>query len=175
MVTAGWEESVLRRRRGCLHITCLTGRCGERWRDTRFNARCWGPPSHPCQLPPFESLVTSRNILILYIEWMNKVLLYSIGNYIHYPVINHNRKEYEKEYIYGTSLVVQWLRICLPMQGTWVRSLVWEDPTCHGATKPMHHNYWACEPQLLKPACLQPVLRDKRSHCNEKPMRFNKE
>ena len=26
----------------------------------------------------------------------------------------------------GTSLVVQWLRICLPMQGTRVRSLVWE-------------------------------------------------
>ena len=24
-----------------------------------------------------------------------------------------------------------------------------EDPTCHGATKPVHHNYWACdlEPQ----------------------------
>ena len=29
----------------------------------------------------------------------NKVLLYSTGNYIQYPVINHNRKEYEKEYI----------------------------------------------------------------------------
>ena len=41
----------------------------------------------------------------------------------------------------GASLVAQWLRICLPMQGTWVRALVWEDPTCHGATKPMHHNY----------------------------------
>ena len=27
------------------------------------------------------------------------------------------------------SLVVQWLRICLPMKGTWVRTLVWEDPT----------------------------------------------
>ena len=26
----------------------------------------------------------------------------------------------------GTSLVVQWLGICLPMQGTWVRSLVKE-------------------------------------------------
>ena len=39
------------------------------------------------------------------------------------------------------SLVVQWLRICLSMQGTWVRALVWEDPTCHGTTKPMHHNY----------------------------------
>ena len=30
----------------------------------------------------------------------------------------------------GASLVAQWLRICLPMQGTRVRALVWEDPTC---------------------------------------------
>ena len=37
-----------------------------------------------------------------------------------------------------TSLVVQWLRIGLPMQGKWVRSLVQEDPTCYGATKPHH-------------------------------------
>ena len=46
-----------------------------------------------------------------------------------------------------------------------VRFLVWEDPTCRRAAKPMHHNYWACalEPgghnywahmlQLLKPTC----------------------
>ena len=40
------------------------------------------------------------------------------------------------------SLVVQWLRIRLPMQGTRVRSLDGEDPTCRGATKP-------CAPQLL--------------------------
>ena len=39
------------------------------------------------------------------------------------------------------SLVAQWLRICLPMQGTQVRALVWEDPTCRGATKPVSHNY----------------------------------
>ncbi|KAJ8785461.1 hypothetical protein J1605_007058 [Eschrichtius robustus] len=39
------------------------------------------------------------------------------------------------------SLVVQWLRIRLPAQGTQVRALVWEDPTCHGATKPVQHNY----------------------------------
>ena len=33
---------------------------------------------------------------LLYIEWINnKVLLYSTGNYIQYPVINHNGKEYE--------------------------------------------------------------------------------
>ena len=41
----------------------------------------------------------------------------------------------------GTSLVAQWLRICLPMQGTRVRALVWEDPTCRGATRPVSHNY----------------------------------
>ena len=34
------------------------------------------------------------------------------------------------------SLVVQWLRICLPMQGTRVQSLVWEDCTCHGELSP---------------------------------------
>ena len=87
----------------------------------------------------------------------------------------------------GTSLVVQWLRIRLPIQGTWVRALVWEDPTCRGATKPVHHNYWVCAldleshnyrarvPQLLKPTRLEPVLCNKRSHCNEKPVHCNKE
>ncbi|KAJ8779555.1 hypothetical protein J1605_012439 [Eschrichtius robustus] len=41
----------------------------------------------------------------------------------------------------GASLVAQWLRVCLPMQGTRVRSLVGEDPTCSGATKPVSHSY----------------------------------
>ena len=40
----------------------------------------------------------------------------------------------------GASLVAQWLRIRLLMQGTQVGALVWEDPTCRGATKPVHHN-----------------------------------
>ena len=87
----------------------------------------------------------------------------------------------------GTSLVAQWLRICLPIQVTWVWALVWEDPTCHGATKsvshnywactlePVSHNYWACVPQLLKPTCIEPMLCNKRSHCNEKPACHNEE
>ena len=41
----------------------------------------------------------------------------------------------------GTSLVAQWLRICLLMQGTQVQALVREDPTCHGVTKPVRCNY----------------------------------
>ena len=40
-----------------------------------------------------------------------------------------------------TSLVVQWLRICLPMQGIWVQSLAQEDSMCLGEAKPMYHNY----------------------------------
>ena len=64
------------------------------------------------------------------------------------------------------SLVTQWLRIRLPMQETWVRSLVWEDPACCRATKPVHHNYWACVPQLLSllsRAC-EPQLLSPWSH-----------
>ena len=68
------------------------------------------------------------------------------------------------------------------MQGTQVQGMVREDPTCRGATKPMHHNYWvctleptsqnywACEPQLLKLVRLEPMLLNKRSHHNEKPV-----
>ena len=86
-----------------------------------------------------------------------------------------------------TSLVAQWLRIRLPMQRIQVSALVWEDPTCCGATKPVRHNYWACAleptshnhwacmPQLLTPAHLEPMLRNKRSHRNEKPAHHNEE
>ena len=77
----------------------------------------------------------------------------------------------------------QWMGIHLPRQGTWVRTLIWEDSMCLGQLKPVGHNYWnlrALEPacrscwagvlELLKPVHLEPVLCNKRSHCNEKPM-----
>ena len=51
-----------------------------------------------------------------------------------------DKKTFQKE-IDRASLVAQWLRICLPMQGTRVRALVQEDPTCRGATKPVRHSY----------------------------------
>ena len=78
---------------------------------------------------------------------------------------------------YWVFLVVQWLRVHLPMQGTGVQSLVQEDPTCR-ATKPMCHNYWTW---ALEPVCcncwshtLQPVLH-KSSHGNEDPVHHNEE
>ena len=33
---------------------------------------------------------------LLYIKWINKVLLYSTGNHIQYPVINHMEKNMKK-------------------------------------------------------------------------------
>ena len=41
----------------------------------------------------------------------------------------------------GTSLVVQWLRIHLPIQGTQVQFLIWEDSISHRGAKAMSHNY----------------------------------
>ena len=72
-----------------------------------------------------------------------------------------------------TSLVVHQFWVHLPVQGTWIRSLVWEDPTCNGAYKPMCHSYWAHVLQALKPAHPEPVLCNKRSHSKEKPMHHN--
>ena len=58
-----------------------------------------------------------------------------------YTHCKKNGRNYIKIRIIGASLVAQWLRICLPMQGTRVRALVWEDPTCRGATRPVSHNH----------------------------------
>ena len=56
--------------------------------------------------------------------------------------------------------MIQWLRICLPIQGKRIQSLVWDDPTCRRATKPVHHTTEALRsrahmPHLLKPEGLR--------------------
>ena len=75
------------------------------------------------------------------VEWIKKMSY--THTHTHTKTDNGILLNHKQEWILGTSLVVQWLRIHLPMQGTQVRALVWEDPTCHGATKHMCHNYWA--------------------------------
>ena len=37
---------------------------------------------------------------VLYIGWINKVLLNNTGNDIQYPIVNHSGKEYISIYIY---------------------------------------------------------------------------
>ena len=50
---------------------------------------------------------------LLYIKQINnKVLLYSTGNYIQYPVIHHNEKQYVKEYILNHLAVHEKLTHC---------------------------------------------------------------
>ena len=58
-----------------------------------------------------------------------------------------------------TSLVVQWLKICLAMQGIAVQPLVWKDPTCLGAVETVSHNFWAHVLQLLTPHACTPQER----------------
>ena len=84
----------------------------------------------------------------------------------------------EMKYTYGTwnkdpcrtSLVAQGIRICLPMRGTQVQSLVREGSTWRvwwgkgGATEPVFHSYWGDMLQLLEPTCRGPVLCGKRGH-----------
>lgn len=67
---------------------------------------------------------------------------------------NKTKKRWlKRKSLQGASLVAQRQRIRLSMWETGVPSLIRDDPTCHGATRPMGHNYCACMPWLLKPAC----------------------
>ena len=51
----------------------------------------------------------------------------------------------------GASLVVQWLRIRLPMQGAWVRYLVKELRSHLPRSSPCTTTGGACVPQVLSP------------------------
>ena len=62
--------------------------------------------------------------------------------------------------------------------GNIIQSFVKEDPTCHGATKPVCHNYWDCALELASCnywslSTLEPVFYNKRSHLNENPTHHN--
>ena len=71
------------------------------------------------------------------------------------------------------------------MKETWIRSLVQEDPTYHGSTKPLHHSYWACalepgrrnywSPHALDSPCSTEEATTMRSPCattREEPLIF---
>ena len=68
-----------------------------------------------------------------------------------------NGKEIQKKGINRASFVVQLLRIRLGIPRSWVRPLLWEDPTCLGTAGP-----WA-KLQNLRAASMEPAL------CREKP------
>ena len=72
----------------------------------------------------WQSFLESWKMLLTY-TWVVIVQVY--------PCVNINQAGFFMHFevdTLGTSLVGQWLRICLPVQGKWVQSLVQEDPTC---------------------------------------------
>ena len=80
-------------------------------------------------------------------------------------LINNYWIKKKKESRGRTSLVVQWLIILLPVEGTWVQSLAWGYFTCYRAAQPVCHqqrghalepvnrNCWAWGPWPLEPGC----------------------
>ena len=69
--------------------------------------------------------------------------------------------------IFGASLVAQWLRVCLPIRGTRVRALAGKIPHAAERLGP-----WAT---ITEPACLEPVLRNKRGRDGERPAHRDEE
>ena len=66
------------------------------------------------------------------------------------------------------SLVVQWIRICLLMQGIGVWSLVQKYSMCPRATNPLCHKRWTLH-------TLESMLHNWRSHHSEKPAHLNED
>ena len=103
---------------------------------------------------PLEQAKTSVNAWLLLLvqlspKWKgNPAHVYIVFFYLFYgkifiSIILKNRFIVNKKIKFRISLVAQWLRIHLPMWGTWVQSLIQEYSTCHEATKLIYLNYWA--------------------------------
>ena len=101
---------------------------------------------------PRKSYYISVKIFYSFFTESNKWPLYAFKTSLDWSSFRPFTKQYfvfQNKESKRASLMAQWLRISLPMQGTRVRALVREDPTCRGAAKPVSHNYWAC---ALEPA-----------------------
>ena len=62
---------------------------------------------------------------LVYTGWINNFLLYSIGNYIQYPVINHNGKIWKRTYMHITESLgaIAEIDITLQINYTWIKFL----------------------------------------------------
>ena len=80
------------------------------------------------KIMPFAATCVDMEIIILSEISQRKT------NIIRYHLYVESNKKRRR-----ASLVAQWLRVCLPMQGTRVRALVQEDPACRRAAGPVSH------------------------------------
>ena len=130
----------------------------------------------------FHYLIPGKSLIHEYHNWSHQKSLQVLGSYqilqwwclISKILIFLENSICDNKYVndlfrsdrHGTSLMVQWLGIHLPMQRTGVQSLVQEDPPCRGATKPVHPNYWT-------PCTLDSMLHNERSNWSEKHAHCN--
>ena len=130
---------------------------------------------------PFP-LLENRSLpyeVVVRMKWVNswKALrpVSSLGSLLAFN--SHDRRI--KLEVLATSLMVQWGKICLPMQETQVWSLIREDSTCHGATEaPAPQLLSLCSRaqvlQLLSWSTWKPTTHYKRSRHSEKPVHCNR-
>ena len=129
-----------------------------RWTWVWVNSRSWWWTGRPGVLRFMGSQRVGHD-WVIELNWTDEPVRYKF----------REKKVLRKEGGWGLPCLVQWIRICLPMQVIQVWSLVQEDPTCHGATKP---RTTTDEPTCLnyrRPRALGPVLHNKRCHGNGKP------
>ena len=74
--------------------------------------------------------------------------------YLYYNVNQFIRIFFKFLLYIEVSLVAQQKRIYLPVQDTWLQSLVREDPTCPGVPEPLCSTYWA---RALRSAAAEPA------------------
>ena len=71
----------------------------------------------------------------------------------------------------GAKFGLPWLpsgkEFCLTVKGTQVQPLIQDDSTCHGATKPVHHNHWACALEPMGHSSWRPCTWGRRSATGE--------
>ena len=116
-----------------------------------------GPPNNPASSPHFTTLNLIKVAKSLVPCQVNIFICEHLQGTIFCPTIRHftilkfwNAFIADIDTRNWTSLVVQWIRLCLPMQRTRVWSLVREDSTCLRITKAVRLCSTTTESALLR-------------------------
>ena len=97
------------------------------------------------------------------------LLIFGIWKIIPMNICTKQKTHRHREQTYGVSLVVQWIRIILPMHGTQIWSHPWSGKIPHALGQ---QNLCAT---TTEPIHLERVLHERRSPCSEKPVYHNEE
>ena len=110
-----------------------------------------------CGFSTSEGASLESRFLSFFLKWSETgskdLLIECMSKWMSYWIMHSCRSADEMKPQNRTLLVVQWIIIHLPMQGTSLQSLTWGDSTCLGQLKPMHRHYWSLRARGLMGAC----------------------